>query len=311
MRVFSLILVPGVMAFALSTAKADPAFDSTQTATGATAPNATDTATAPGSSATTPPPAAIMAPNATDTTAVPAPAAPPSTTDDVNAAPPVVPAPTPPDASNNIRVVPSPPPDVQPVEPMAPVAAVPVPEGTYYPGARTYSRIGVGLLVGGGFEDFVDSGIRNTTGTGGYWTARLVGGTRQFVGLEAAYVGDARGISGLGLSSSSRLVSNGLEGNLRLNIPIIQGPSLLEPFGFVGLGWSHYMVTNNNAALSDFTSRDDVMTLPFGGGLEFAYRGFLADARFTYRQTYFNNLTQTVGGNLNNWGVGGQLGFEY
>ena len=309
MRVFSLILVPGVMAFALSTAKADPAFDSTQTATGATAPNATDTATAPGSSATTPPPGAIMAPNATDTTAVPAPA----TTDDVNAAPPVVPAPTPPDATNNIAVVPSPPPDVQPIEPVpvAPLAAVPVPEGTYYPGARTYSRIGVGLLVGGGFEDFVDSGIRNTTGTGGYWTARLVGGTRQFVGLEAAYVGDARGISGLGLSSSSRLVSNGLEGNLRLNIPIIQGPSLLEPFGFVGLGWSHYMVTNNNAALSDFTSRDDVMTLPFGGGLEFAYRGFLADARFTYRQTYFNNLTQTVGGNLNNWGVGGQLGFEY
>jgi hypothetical protein len=287
MRVLSLILVPGVMAFALSTAKADPIVDPTQPAPGA------------------------MAPNTTDTPGVPAPA--PATTDDVNAAPPVTPAPAPADATNNITVVPSPPPSVQPVEPvpMAPVAAVPVPEGTYYPGARIYSRIGVGMLVGGGFEDFVNSGIRNSTGDGGYWTARVVAGTREFLGLEAAYVGDARGISGLGLSSDSRLVSNGLEGNLRVNIPIIQGPSLIEPFGFVGLGWSHYVVTNNNAALSDFTSRDDVMTLPFGGGLEFAHRGFLADARFTYRQTYFNNLTETVGGTLNSWGVGGQIGFEY
>ena len=24
-----------------------------------------------------------------------------------------------------------------------------------------------------------------------------------------------------------------------------------------------------------------------------------------------NDLTQTIGGNLNNWGVGGQIGFEY
>ncbi len=70
-------------------------------------------------------------------------------------------------------------------------------------------------------------------------------------------------------------------------------------------------MTNNNATLSDFISRDDVMTLPYGGGLEYMYRGFFADARFTYRQTYFNNLTQTTGGNLNNWGVGGMIGFEY
>jgi hypothetical protein len=37
----------------------------------------------------------------------------------------------------------------------------------------------------------------------------------------------------------------------------------------------------------------------------------LADARFTYRQTYLNDLLRTSGGRLNNWGVGAQLGVEF
>jgi hypothetical protein len=52
------------------------------------------------------------------------------------------------------------------------------------------------------------------------------------------------------------------------------------------------------------------MTVPYGGGLAFAYGAFMADARFTYRQTYYNDLMRT-GGNLNSWGVGGQAGFAF
>ena len=144
-----------------------------------------------------------------------------------------------------------------------------------------------------------------------HFSARRFRKLAENVAIDIAYVGDARSISGLGLGSDSRLISNGVEGDLRLNIPIMRGPSLIEPFGFVGVGWSHYTVSQNNTAVSDFTAHDDVLTVPFGGGLEFAYRGFMADARFTYKQTYYNNLTQTIGGNLNNWGVGGQIGFEY
>jgi hypothetical protein len=220
---------------------------------------------------------------------------------------------TPAASSTNIDVLP-PPPNGQSVEPV-PVAPLPpmqgAPEGAYYPGYATASRVGVGLLIGGGFQDFTNSRLKNATGDGGYWTARIIAGSREYVGMEAAYVGDARSITGLGLGNDSRLMSNGLEGNLRLNIPIVRGASLLEPFGFVGIGWSHYTISQNNAAVSDFVSSDDVLTLPYGGGLEYAYRGFMADARFTYKQTYYNNLTETTGGNLNNWGVGGQIGFEY
>ena len=61
------------------------------------------------------------------------------------------------------------------------------------------SFIGAGVLVGGGFEDFTNSNLRSMTGTGGNWTARVLAGTRRFVGLEAAYVGSARSIDVLGL----------------------------------------------------------------------------------------------------------------
>ncbi|HVV52735.1 MAG TPA: hypothetical protein VHO06_23950, partial [Polyangia bacterium] len=291
-----------------------PATTPSTTSTGdTTAPNTNDTAGTPGSTETTTAPA-TTAPNTTDTATTPPPA---SSTDDMNAAtpPPGTPGPqpqSPGNATSNVTVLP-PPPNGQttesvPVAPLPPMAGAP--EGTY-PSEMHYPHVGVGLLVGGGFEDFTNNRLRDLTGNGGYWNVRVVAGTRQFVGIEAAYVGDARSISGLGFSSDSRLISNGAEGDLRVNIPIARGASLVEPFGFVGVGWAHYTVTNNNAVLSDVTSSDDVLTVPYGGGLEFAYRGLFLDARFTYRQTFFNNLTQTIGGNLNNWGVGGQIGFEY
>jgi hypothetical protein len=178
-----------------------------------------------------------------------------------------------------------------------------------YPNWMT--KVGAGLLLGGGFEDFTNDSLRGMTSGGGYWNARAVAGTRQYVGVEAAYVGAARSINTLGISSNAGLVSNGVEGALRVNVPLPQGRSLIEPFGFVGLGWQHYSLTNTNVNNSDIADSDDVMTLPYGGGLEFSYGMFMADARFTYRQTYRNDLLRTTGGNLNNWGLGAQLGVEF
>jgi hypothetical protein len=172
-------------------------------------------------------------------------------------------------------------------------------------------RVGAGLMVGGGFEDFTNSNLQRMTGGGGAWNARAVAGTRQFVGVEAAYVGAARSIDALGVQSNAVLLANGVEGALRLQIPVVmRRAQLLEPFGFVGLGWSHYQVTNTNVNTSDLASDDDVMSLPVGGGLAYAIGRFMADARFTYRSTYYNDLMRT-GGSLNNWGVGTQVGFSF
>lgn len=180
-----------------------------------------------------------------------------------------------------------------------------------YDGARLLSRVGAGVLVGGGFEDFTNSNMRNMTTGGGFWNARLVAGTHQVLGLEAAYTGAARGIDALGLGQNARLVSNGAEGAVRGNIPIRVGQSLLEPFVLVGLGWQHYNLTNTDTNTSDVASRDDIMTLPVGTGFEYSYGRFLADARIMYRQTYYNDLLRTSGGNLNNLSVGTQVGLTF
>lgn len=187
------------------------------------------------------------------------------------------------------------PPPVQPVQP--------------YPTKQF--RIGAAVLLGGGYEDFTNTAVRSVTGAAGAWNARFVAGTRQFIGLEAAYVGSARSINTLGLASDTSLVANGLEGDLRVQIPVTFGQSLLLPFGFGGVGWSHYSLTNTAANTSDLLDNDNVMTVPAGAGLEYSYAMFMADARFTYRYTYYNNLFPVTGEKLNNWGVGGNIGVEF
>jgi hypothetical protein len=180
-----------------------------------------------------------------------------------------------------------------------------------YDGPRLLNRVGAGVLIGGGFEDFTNSNMRSMTTGGGFWNARLVAGTHQMLGLEAAYTGAARGIDALGLGQNARLVSNGAEGAVRGNLPIRVGRSLLEPFVLVGLGWQHYNLTNTDTNTSDVASRDDIMTLPVGTGFEYSYGRFLADARIMYRQTYYNDLLRTTGGNLNNVSVGTQVGLTF
>ncbi len=290
MKLLRVIGASGVLLWSAAAARADVG----------TAPETNGAVTTPsGAETTTPPP--VTYDNGTPATA---PAAPPASTAQDMAVPDTTAGvgatgvePVPAESPSHMAV----PPPVQPIDN----------RDTGYVAGPVPSHVGVGLLLGGGYQQFTNSGIRNQTGEGGYWNVRAVMGTREFIGFEAAYVGDARGLTGLGFSNNARLVSNGVEGVLRLNVPVMRGYSLVEPFGFVGVGWQHYQITNNNNVLSDVVGSDDVLTLPFGGGLEYAHHGFLADARFTYRETYYNNLFGQNGGDLNNWNVGGQIGFEF
>jgi len=241
---------------------------------------------------TQPPPAVVPAEPVTQ---------PPPTIPDVDQpvspATPLPPGQMPPMASPNALPPPAPPVQLVEGQPNA------------YPLWR--ARVGAAMMLGAGYEDFTYSNVKAMTGGGTSWDARLVGGTREFIGVEAAYVGAARSIQTLGLATNSNLVSNGVEGALRVNLPLIQGETLVEPFGFVGLGWQHYTLTHASTNTSDLTGSDDVMTMPYGGGIEASYRKVMLDARFTYRQTYKNDLLRAEGGRLNTWGVGGNVGVEF
>jgi hypothetical protein len=196
-----------------------------------------------------------------------------------------------------------------PVQPLPPLTAD---HGTMH--RPDLSSIGYAAFVGGGYEDFTNRSVRGMTSGAGAWDARLIGGTRSFVGFEAAYVGSARNIEALGLGGNSSLVSNGFEGAFRVNMPIVRSRSLFEPFGYVGVGYSHYSVTNYNvAASSDVASGDGVLTVPFGAGFAYGYKAFIADARVNYTPTFYDNLFQATNGTgaLNHWGVGGNLGVSF
>jgi hypothetical protein len=200
---------------------------------------------------------------------------------------------------------------VEPVPMETPPASAP-------PKYEPPSKFGLALLAGGGFQDFSNSSMRNLTNGGGAWDIRFVAGTRSIIGVEGAYVGSARGFQSLGVTANNpTLISNGIEGNLRLNAPITKGASLFEPYAIAGVGWSQYHITNYNSntqALSDFSAtNDNVMTVPLGAGFTYGYKALLLDVRGTYSPTYYNNLLQGANGNgtLNTWGVGGSVGFGF
>jgi hypothetical protein len=172
------------------------------------------------------------------------------------------------------------------------------------------SKMGSAIMLGGGFEDFTQSVPKAQTSQGGSWNLRLAAGTRQFVGLEAAYVGGARNTNVLGSLANSALVNNGFEGNLRINVPVAMGLALIEPFGFAGIGWQHYHLSTTPIT-ADITQTDNVMTVPYGGGIMAAYGNLMVDARVTWRQTYYNDMFRAEGARLNTWGVGGNIGVEF
>jgi len=171
------------------------------------------------------------------------------------------------------------------------------------------SGTGSTVTLGGGVMAFTGSGARSVAEGGGAWGLRLGWGTRTVLGFEAAYQGSLNKLTAAGLDPNAMLLGTGAEGALRLNIPVAYRDSLLEPFAFGGLGWTRFDVVNDEVNNSNVAEKDHIMTVPFGAGMAAAVRGFLVDARFTYRLAYRENLIGNT--NLDNWIVSANLGSEF
>ncbi len=181
---------------------------------------------------------------------------------------------------------------------------------------------GVYGFVGGGATNFTQDSHDAATATGGYWDARVGVGTRSILGGEVAYVGSARDINALGAGSEAFLMSNGVEGVARLNLPMTpdigadDGKFLIEPYTFGGIGWNRFNVVSDASLTADFTNEDDVLTVPMGLGLAFGFSGVTLDTRATYRAAVgsdlFGSETSAFGDDaLNSWAAGAALGFEF
>jgi hypothetical protein len=171
---------------------------------------------------------------------------------------------------------------------------------------------GFALQAGGGVTAYTKRIARDDFKTGGFWDVRAVIGNRSFLGAELAYVGSAREIAMAGTSSSPSLVSNGGEAVVRANLPLQAGDLQVTPFAFGGIGWTHYSVASGNGGVG-INDSTNAGVVPFGAGVTAGYAHFVADARFTYRTMFSNDLVPTANGDhldMQNWSAGLTVGYE-
>jgi len=193
----------------------------------------------------------------------------------------------------------------------APEPVYPTPQRTVNP--HIFTDVGMSLGVGGGVNNFTNSVLRDMADVGGNWDAKLTIGTRQIVAFEAGYVGTAQGIQALGLDNSAVLMSNGVQGDVRVNLTTGD----VQPYIFGGAAYKHYSLMNSSINTSDVRDSDDVIEIPAGIGLAWHVGAFVAEPRFDYRWAFGDQLVNSFDsdGNrvsgLDNWNLSANVGFEF
>lgn len=171
--------------------------------------------------------------------------------------------------------------------------------------ARWTRRVGVQVDVGGGAQGFIDRDASSLTDPGGSWTARAVVGTRSHIAGEAAYVGSAQALDVLGVADRANLMSNGVEGLLRVNI--LTGA--FQPYVGAGYTWRHYYVSNTAFNTSSVADNGNVSEIPIAAGLAYRLRPFVVDARFNLRNAFATTIIPNA--NLSTWNAEAKVGFEF
>jgi hypothetical protein len=175
------------------------------------------------------------------------------------------------------------------------------------------------VKVGIGTGDFTQETARDQTGIGPSWDVRGVIGAHSPIGFEAAYTGSSRGInSGGGNTDDWQLVSNGVEGDLRIAAPLSVGEVVdVRPFAFGGLGWQYMTQWGDGPVDEDNDEGDHIMTIPAGVGLELGIGPVNVDVRGTYRHAVGSDLFGDATAQfddpeaLHSFNVGAGLGFEF
>lgn len=104
-------------------------------------------------------------------------------------------------------------------------------------------------------------------------------GPARWMGAEFAYQGLQTNTEG---AVEENIYGGILGGNLRANLPIPIGNSLLRPYVLGGVGWSH-IASSDDFSTTLGASRDDAVAVPLGGGVSFFFvNGFGLDGRFVY-----------------------------
>lgn len=166
---------------------------------------------------------------------------------------------------------------------------------------------GMSASIGGGIRGFTEETARDAVDSFGVWEGRLVFGTRRTLGFEAGYSGAIGGVDALGLDQNARLLSNSVEGALRLHL--LAG--MWQPYILAGAGWQRYTITSEDYNTSSLQDNDDQAVFPLGAGLSLRYEGILADVRGVYRPTAGADLIPEAGSDLATWTAALSAGAEF
>lgn len=190
---------------------------------------------------------------------------------------------------------------------------------------RSFFDSGYGAVkILGGTGDFTQAGARGATGIGPSWDVRGVLGAHSPVGIEGAYVGSTRALTGQSIFlGGDQLMSNGAEADLRIAAPIHADEANnvdVRPFAFGGVGWQYMTVWGDGGAAGAPTTDnegDNILTIPAGVGLEIGVGALNLDVRGTYRHAVDSEVFGDAAADwndpnaLHSYNVSAGLGFEF
>ena len=168
--------------------------------------------------------------------------------------------------------------------------------------------VGIALTGGGGFDDFVSSAMRATTGVGFGWTVRGTIGTHSYIAGELSYIGSAQSIDRLGFTGRSTIYGNGAQAALRINGTV---GNWVQPFVYGGVAWRHYSL-DTSTNFSDVSDSTDTFEVPVGAGVAMYSHNIAFDLRGEYRFGWSNHsIVPEQSDRLDRWAITSNGGIAF
>jgi hypothetical protein len=196
-----------------------------------------------------------------------------------------------------------------PTPPPPEAAAVPPPAHEHHHNI-VFAPQEISIVTGAGPTNYFGTGLSAShTDTGALWDARATFGAHSILALEAGYVGSVNNVDSSD-GTHGQIYSNGLDGDLRLQLP-----TRVQPYIFGGVGYNHMAVNRQGSAeiASQFAqTTDNQVTIPAGGGITgYAGKHMTVDLRGTYRLMPDNNITIMDTHALHQWYAQARVGYTF
>jgi hypothetical protein len=192
--------------------------------------------------------------------------------------------------------------------PAAPEAAAPVHHERKH--SIVFAPTEITIITGAGPSNYFGTGLSAShTDVGALWDARATFGAHSIIALEAGYVGSVNNVDSSD-GTHGQIFSNGLDGDLRLQLPTV-----VQPYIFGGVGYNHMGVNRQGSseiAAQFARTSDDQVTIPAGGGVAgYVGKHMTVDLRGTYRLMPDNDITIMNTRALHQWYAQARVGYTF